>query len=323
MKLVRVATCYGEEKSCIWKGEDLFVLRDAQSIVDVLAMSAEERASLETRLSAGPSLKLADVKLLAPIQPTSLKDFMGFEVHFLGALKWMFPDGGGPGGAGTGKLPERLYSHPMFYVCDNSALLGPSDDVIIPPNSSYYDCEVELAAVMARGGRDMTPAQAGEAIGGYTIFLDWSARDVLRHDTLAPTKGKDSGNTLGPCIVTKSEIEKYRVGDRLKVPMKLARNGELIGEGDTEHSIYSIEEMIAYVSRGATIKVGDVIAMGTAPNLCWVEQWGHNGEIRPSPIKGGDTVSMEVAGIGSMSIQVREGSPYVELPPARRYMPSA
>jgi 2-keto-4-pentenoate hydratase/2-oxohepta-3-ene-1,7-dioic acid hydratase in catechol pathway len=320
MKLVKAKLASGAEIAGQLKDGKIHVLPDGMGILDVLALDAGARQSLEASLAAGPSVELAAAQLQIPVRPTSLKDFMGFERHLAGALKWMFPNGGGPGGGKAGSLPEKLYERPMFYVCDNSALLGPEDPLIMPPRSNYLDCEVELAAVMARGGRDLTPEQAGQAIGGYTIFLDWSARDVLTEDVLAPTKGKDCGNTLGPCVVTADEIEKYRVGDRLKVPMKLTRNGEVIGEGDTEESIYSIEEMIAYVSRGATVLPGDVIAIGTAPKMCWVEHWGNNGEATPAPIAVGDVISMEVAGIGGMSISVKSAAPFVELPRARSYL---
>lgn len=320
MKLVRFADEDGATFSAVQDGDRLFRLPVGTTIVDVLAMSPAARAELQAALMPSPAVNVADVRMLAPIVPTSLKDFMGFERHFAGALKFMFPNGGGPGGGAGGGLPPSLYDQPMFYVCDSSQIIGPADDFTMPPNAELMCCEVELAAVIAHPGRDLTPEQAGEAIGGYTIFLDWSARDLLVKDGLAPTKGKDAGNTLGPCIVTKDEIEKFRVGDRLKVPMSLTRNGELIGKGDTEESIYSIEEMIAYVSRGANVLPGDVIALGTAPAMCWVEHWGNNGGPVPAPIKPGDVVSMEVAGIGGMSINVRPAAPYVTLPRARSFL---
>lgn len=320
MKLARAAQRGGTIVSCIWRDTQLVVLPQAISIVDVLAMSPEERNALERSLDQSETLDPSAVRLLPPVVPTSIKDFMGFERHFAGALKYMFPNGGGPGGGSAGSLPPSLYEQPMFYLCDTSNLLGPADDYIMPANSEMMCCEVELAAVMARGGRDMTPEQAGEAIGGYTIFLDWSARDLLVKDGLSPTKGKDAGNTLGPCIATKDEIERFRAGDRLKVPMKLTRNGEHIGEGDTEESIYSIEEMIAYASRSANVLPGDVIALGTSPAMCWVEHWGNNGEVRPSPIKPGDVISVEVAGIGEMSINVKPAAPHVPLPRARSWL---
>lgn len=320
MKLVKAKLASGVEIAGQLKAGRIHVLPEKMDILDVLALGTAERQQLEASLSTGHSVELSAVKLQIPVRPTSLKDFMGFERHFAGALKWMFPNGGGPGGGKAGGLPAKLYERPMFYVCDNSALLGPEEPLIMPPRTKQLDCEVELAAVLAKGGRDLTPEQAREAIGGYTIFLDWSARDILSEDALAPTKGKDCGNTLGPCVVTADELERYRVGDRLKVPMKLSRNGQVIGEGDTEESIYSIEEMIAYASRGATVLPGDVIAIGTAPQMCWVEHWGNNGEARPAPISAGDVISMEVAGIGSMAISVKEAAPFVELPPARSYL---
>lgn len=320
MKLARVRTRSGQEVAGQLVGEALRPLPAGMGILEVLALPKAERDALEANLDSSADIPLADAELLVPVRPIALKDFMGYEKHFLGAIKWGARQAGGMPFGETDKLPDFFYERPMFWVADSAAVIGPSDALTMPPNSVMMDCEVELAVVMGKGGRDLTLEQAADAIGGYTVFLDWSARDVLLTDKLGPTKGKDAGNTIGPCITTKDEMERFRVGDRIKVPMSLKRNDELIGEGDTEQSVYSIEEMVAWVSRGAAIHPGDVIAFGTPANMCWIEQWGHNGEDRPSPIKPGDVISINVGGIGEMAVHVKPAAPHVELPRARSYL---
>ena len=97
-------------------------------------------------------------------------------------------------------MPE-WYEAPTFYFTNPYAVIGPHDDVPVPPGCAVLDFELEVAAVIGREGRHLTPEQAREHIVGYTIFNDWSARDLQAREmqvSLGPAKGKDTATTLGP-----------------------------------------------------------------------------------------------------------------------------
>src|SRR4029450_9605749 len=119
--------------------------------------------------SGGPAVPLAGVRLLPPLQPPTVRDFVAFEEHVEGVVQSV--------SGGSGVVPE-WYEAPTFYFTNPYALLGAHDDVPVPPGSRLFDCELEVSAVIGRDGQSLTPEQAREAIFGYTILNDWSARDL-------------------------------------------------------------------------------------------------------------------------------------------------
>ncbi len=115
------------------------------------------------------------------------------------------------------------------------------------------DLELEVAAVIGRAGTNLTPAQARTHIAGYTIFNDWSARDLQLTEMqlgLGPCKGKDFANTLGPWIVTADELEPYRSEDRLDLALEAKVNGRPLGRDTLASMAWSFEELVSYASRG-------------------------------------------------------------------------
>ncbi len=98
-------------------------------------------------------------------------------------------------------MGAEWYEAPTFYFTNPYALVGADDDVAVPPGCSRLDFECEVAAVIGRGGADIAPEDASAHIAGYTIFNDWSARDLQFREMavrLGPCKGKDFATTLGP-----------------------------------------------------------------------------------------------------------------------------
>jgi 2-keto-4-pentenoate hydratase/2-oxohepta-3-ene-1,7-dioic acid hydratase in catechol pathway len=273
-------------------------------LLDVLAMSPAERAALPR----GPAVPMPE--LLAPLEPTTIRDFVTFEEHVEGIARTH----------GAAVVPE-WYEAPTFYFTNVHAVTGPHDDVAVPPGCRAFDFELEVAAVVGRAGRDLTPEEAREHIAAYTILNDWSARDLQVREMrvlLGPAKGKDSANTLGPWLVTAEELEPSRRDDgRLDLDMRVAVNGSEIGHDSLGNMGWSFEEMVAYASRGTWVRPGDVLGSGTCGSGCLAELWGRNGRQEPPPLAVGDVVTMTVEGIGTISNRVVAGVEPVPVPRAR------
>ncbi|MFI8829637.1 fumarylacetoacetate hydrolase family protein [Streptomyces afghaniensis] len=257
---------------------------------------------------------VSQVRLLPPLQPPSVRDFVTFEEHVEGVRRSI---DGIPG------APDAWYDAPTFYFTNPYAVIGAHDDVPVPPGSQVLDFELEVAAVIGREGRDLTPEQARDHIVGYTIFNDWSARDLQSREMqvrLGPCKGKDTATTLGPHLVTADELEPYRDSDGfLRLALTAEINGEVVGKDLLSNMSWTFEEMTAYASRGTWVRPGDVLGSGTCGNGgCLAELWGVRGRQDPPPLKPGDTVILTVEGIGTVSNTVVPGAEPVAVPRARR-----
>jgi 2-keto-4-pentenoate hydratase/2-oxohepta-3-ene-1,7-dioic acid hydratase in catechol pathway len=295
----------------------LFPLPGVGSLTGLLARGGGlpellEEGNAMLDLPAGPHV--SEVRLLPPLQPPTIRDFVTFEEHVEGVRRSV---------DGVGGVPEAWYDAPTFYFTNPYALIGAHDDVPVPPGSSVLDFELEVAAVIGREGRNLSPRQARDHIIGYTVFNDWSARDLQSREMqvrLGPCKGKDTAATLGPYLVTADELEPYRDADGfLRLGLTAAVNGEVVGKDLLSNMSWTFEEMAAYASRGTVVRPGDVLGSGTCGNGgCLAELWGVRGEQSPPPLKPGDTVTLTVEGIGTVSNTVVAGSAPVPLPRARR-----
>ena len=162
------------------------------------------------------------------------------------------------------------------------------------------DFECELACVIGRGGADIPAAEARGHMFGLTIFNDFSARDlqlVERPLGMGPMKSKDfdTGNVLGPWIVTMDEI-----GDAIALAMEARVNGERWGGGNSADMHHRFEDIIAFVSRSETLHPGEVIASGTVPTGCGLELGRF--------LEPGDVVELEVEKIGVLRNRIlRDG----------------
>jgi 2-keto-4-pentenoate hydratase/2-oxohepta-3-ene-1,7-dioic acid hydratase in catechol pathway len=293
----------------------LHPLPDATTVLDLVRAGLPAALEAGERALRGPAVALADgIRLLPPLTPPTVRDFVAFEEHVEGVRRSI------DGAAG---VPPEWYEAPTFYFTNPYALIGAHDDVPLPPGSQRFDFELEVAAVVGRDGASVTPEQARESIFGYTVLNDWSARDLQAREMrvgLGPAKGKDSATTLGPWLVTADELEPCRDPDGfLALDMRVSVNGTEVGQDLLSNMGWPFEELVAYASRGTEVRAGDVLGSGTCGNGgCLAELWGRRGEQTPPPLHPGDVVEMTVEGIGTIRNRVVAG---IELPPVRPARP--
>ncbi len=305
MRIARVEMD-GEARTAIVSpdGASVRVMAPEVGVLDLLTASEPER------LGAGvPERALGEVRLRAPLAPPSIRDFSVFEQHIEGIMLGL----GNP-------VPEHWYRSPFCYFSNPGAVTGPDDEIAVPPGCHDLDLELEVAVVISRAGRNLTPEEAGDHIAGYTIFNDWSARDLQFEEMalgLGICKGKDFSNTLGPWIVTPDELEPFRSGDRLDLDLRARVNDHELGNDTLANMAWSFEELVSYASRGTWIRPGDVLGSGTSGSGCLLELRGRHGADRYPWLTAGDTVSLSVAGIGTLTNTVVAGVDPVALPAAR------
>ncbi|MGW6271746.1 fumarylacetoacetate hydrolase family protein [Streptomyces sp. NPDC055060] len=295
----------------------LFPLPGVTSLTEVIRAGGGLAALLDAgaaALDVPPGPHVSQVRLLPPLQPSSVRDFVTFEEHVEGVRRAV---------DGAGGVPDQWYAAPTFYFTNPHAVHGPGDAIPMPPGSTALDYELEVAAVIGREGRDLTPEQARDHIVGYTVLNDWSARDLQSAEMkvgLGPCKGKDTANTLGPYLVTADELAPYRDGEGfLRLALTAEVNGQVVGKDLLSNMSWTFEEMAAYASRGTRVVPGDVLGSGTCGNGgCLAELWGLRGERTPPPLKPGDTVTLTVEGLGTLSNTVVPGADPITLPTGRR-----
>ena len=217
-------------------------------------------------------------RMLAPLRPRSMRDFLTFEGHLHNALTRL----GRP-------IPEEWYEVPAYYKGMPDTVIGPDEEIPWPSYTERLDHELELAAIIGRKGKDIAKEDALSYIFGYTIWNDVSARDVQTRELpigMGPAKAKDwdGSNVLGPCIVTADELDPSNVLMRVRV------NGEVWGEDSSAHMHHTFADLIHYASQAQTLYPGDVFGSGTAA--------GGSGLELDRQLKEGDVVEMEIEGIG-------------------------
>jgi 2-keto-4-pentenoate hydratase/2-oxohepta-3-ene-1,7-dioic acid hydratase in catechol pathway len=185
--------------------------------------------------------------------------------------------------------------------------------VRISPGCEQFDYELEVAAIIGRGGSDIAPDDAWSHIAGFMIFCDWSARDLQLAEmalNLGPAKGKDGANTLGPALVTVDELVDHRSGGSYALAMRGWVNDELVSEGSMDQMDWHWADIVAYASRGCDLVAGDAICSGTVPTGCLMEHYASNG---PDKFRGwlhpGDVVRLEVEGLGEVRQEVHPAVP--------------
>ena len=251
---------------------------DADEVVELEARDMIGWLQGDGRAETGSRHPLADVRLLAPVpRPPSVRDFFAFEGHV--ATGWRLRGG---------EIPPAWYEVPVFYFSNPASIHGPDEPVRRPPSTGLLDFELEIAAVI--GG-------AGE-IAGFTLFNDWSARDVQRHEMtvgLGPAKGKDFAISMGPWLVTPDELP-LRDG-RLAVEAAVSVNGSELTRSSAAEMHWSWDELVAHAARDTRLCAGDVIGSGTLNRGCLLELG--SGFLDP-----GDVVELSAEGLGVLRSEV-------------------
>lgn len=289
------------ERTGVLSGEVIHAMPPGVTLLELIGRGAAGlRAAGEDALESPHAVvRLDEVTLMAPIpRPPSVRDSLCFLDHMRNCQAAM-------GGGRT--LKDTWYRIPAFYFACPSTILGPYDDAPTAPGSAWQDFELEIAAVIGTAAKDLSVAEAERAIIGYTIFNDWSARDLQQLEgqlAIGQAKGKDSGVTLGPYLVSADELEPYRRDGKLALEATALVNGTVIGSGSTGAMDWSFAEVISYISRGVMLTPGDVIGSGTVPTCTLVE---HLSDLQSFPgwLRDGDVVTLQVQGLGQTRQTVR------------------
>ena len=259
----------------------------------------------------------ASVELLSPVpRPESIREFMVFEQHvvnctrrfgmprWLAALDRLAENTLGRKATLAYRLMRPWYERPVYYKGNRMNVIGDGASVTIPRYTKAFDWELEFGIFLCKRGRDIPKEKAGEFIGGFTIFNDFSARDIQGREMggrLGPAKGKDfdGGNAFGPALVTPDEIP-----DSYNLAMRARINGEEASYGHTSGMRWTFEELIAYASQDETLYPGEFFGSGTGT----VPESGHNrcccGLEMGRFLKAGDTIELEVDRLGTLTNHV-------------------
>jgi 2-keto-4-pentenoate hydratase/2-oxohepta-3-ene-1,7-dioic acid hydratase in catechol pathway len=216
---------------------------------------------------SGERWPLDKVKLLAPCQPTKVVAVgLNYKPH-------------------AEELKMALPHHPLIFLKPPSAVIGPGEPIIIPPGATRVDYEGELAIVIGKTARHVTAKQAPAFIFGYTCFNDVTERDQQKEDgQWTRAKGYDTFAPLGPGI----ETDLYP----LKLELTTKVNGEVKQSGNTSDCLFDAYQLVSFISGVMTLNPGDVIATGTPSGI--------------GPLKAGDTVEVEIEGIGKLVNKVAD-----------------
>ena len=266
-------------------------LVDGKSVIDLSVADASLPRDLKSLIAAPPSviaavktaastaqasarLPLDAVKPALPISPSG-------KIICVGLNYALHAKEGG----------HAIPTYPSFFLRVPTSLVAAGAPVIRPKCSIQLDYECELTIVIGKGGRHIPEAKALDHVFGYTLFNDVSVRDFQRKTSQwTPGKNFDGTGPLGPWIVTSDELPPGASGLRIMTRV----NGETMQDSNTSDMIFSTANVVATLSEFMTLEPGDLIATGTPSGVAHARK-------PPAWMKAGDTVEVEVEGIGVLS----------------------
>lgn len=281
-------------------------VRDVRALLEQGDSPIERVRDALAKGTSATTLPLTDVRLRAPIiQPPTVRDFIVYEEHATSQ--------------GTRDINEVWYRMPVFYFSNPLRIFGTDAEIPFPSASSQFDYELEIGIVIGREGTNVAAAEALDYIAGFTLFNDWSARDLQVDEMafgLGPAKGKDTASSIGPWLVTTDELAPHLKDGRLDLRCEIRVNGKhWLKDGAAVDAYFTFGDMVERASMDSRIVPGDVIGSGTVGG----------GSIREAIRKGydgarflepGDVVEHEVEGIGVLRGTL---GPKAKLDPSYRF----
>jgi len=303
MKLVTFETGGARHIGAVLPGEttisDFTAASGAEHFRDMLAlMDGGKRALDEAReLTAKPRavVELDAVRLLAPVPtPRQMFDCLCFEKHLVQSAQNGHLVRGGPPVIKVegGQMPEVYRELPVYYKCNRMSVIGTDEDIVRPRYTTKLDYEMEFGVFLGKKVKNASVEECADAIFGYCIFNDVSARDQQMSEMrgmLGPSKGKDfdTGNVMGPWLVTKDEVP-----DAQGLTMRVYINGQQVSSGTSADMMHTFPEIIAYSCQDETRYPGEFFGSGTVGGGCGLE----TGRL----LEDGDLLEMEVTGLGRL-----------------------
>jgi fumarylacetoacetate (FAA) hydrolase len=283
--------------------EDASML-DVISQAEFLLPRARAAAEAADELHPGAFVNEADVRILAPIpRPLSMRDGYAFRQHVETARR----------NRGLGMIPE-FDLFPVFYFTNHLAVIGPGDLRVGGPRLERLDFELEAFCVIGKRITNPTLEEADDAIFGYGVMNDFSARALQMEEmklNLGPAKGKDFATAIGPWLVTKDELDsriaRTAKGNVVSARMTAHVNGVQVSEGDLSQMSFTFAEIVKRAADGVTLEPGEVIGSGTVGTGCFLELNGSK-VTDDQWLRPGDTVSLAIEGLGTLTNRIVEDS---------------
>ncbi len=226
-----------------------------------------DKVTITSGTFKGRRISLDKLKLLTPTRPTKIVCVgLNYRDH---AEELGMP------------IPEE----PVIFLKPSTSSLAHGGEIVFPPISNRVDYEAELAVVIGRRCRNVSPQDAERYILGYTCFNDVTARDLQQKDgQWTRAKGFDTFAPFGPFVVSPDDVPE-------EMEIRLYLNGKLKQKGTTKNMIFPVSEIVSFVSQVMTLLPGDIIATGTPPGV--------------GPMSPGDEVVVEISGIGRLVNRVK------------------
>ena len=276
MKLVRYRTATGERPGLILDGE-VFDLSGSFAALHPRAPTLDDVAAI----AAVPAKALAKVPKGAVLGPPlrGIGKIVGVGLNYRDHAE---------------ETGLALPKEPTLFLKAPSALCGPTDDLVMPRDAKSVDREVELGVVIGKPGVYITEGDALDHVLGYCIGIDFSERDFQFNRGGQGFKGKsaDTFAPLGPFIATRDEVI-----DPQDLALRLGVNGAIKQSGSTRDMIFSVAELVSYISRFMSLQPGDVILTGTPAGVGL-------GQKPPVYLKAGDVVTASIEALGEQTHKV-------------------
>ena len=267
-----------------------------------LLPEARVLAAGDFSLPTGSLLREDEVRLLAPLpRPVSVRDGYAFRQHVETARR----------NRGLPMIPE-FDEFPVFYFTNALAVIGPGELRVGRRRLEKLDFELECFAVIGRTVTNPTLEEADDAILGYGVMNDLSARALQMEEmklNLGPAKGKDFATAIGPWLVTKDELagrlRPSPKGNVLDARMTAHVNDVQVSEGNVAQMDWTFAEIVRRAADGVTLEPGEVIGSGTVGTGCFLELNG-SGITKDQWLRPGDVVSLAIDGLGTLAHTIVE-----------------